>query len=764
MKMNMKGKIRRGLGIAMTIIMSSFFLAGCGKDKDKAFANKPAENDNILSDASTQSKDYVYRSEEFDIEGLDLTGLYPSNLKMINDRIYCYAYYSSTESDIVSFNLDGSDAKCVNLPSEQGDYYNSVDITSDGGFVACHFIPQGDNEDPLKELVKIDKDGKIVETYGLESEDTEAEDFLIHSIIVLDDDSIVLSTNRGIESFSFNEGFKTVISKEKYTGKASISGLLITKGCSGKIYGIDSEKVYDIDLDKGAVSEGIEAFNNGSIKFGKGTDRLLTGYGEYELYLETDQAIYGYSVENNTVDKLMDYVDSNIDLSSGSCLEIVATSDNEFIAMIPDYNYNFSVVKLTKVPADQVKDQKILTLATASPTPRLKDCVTKFNKENDGYKIKLVDYSKYDTDTDWYAGQNKLDMDIVSGNVPDIMCFSPGSEAKYIEKGLLYDLKPFLDKDNEYSEDDILPNVIDAMTTDGKMYTLIDGFNVATFATKKSYLKDRKALNINECESIMKEQNAPHEIAFGYMTNDTMLADGIVFGDNHFVDYKNKKCSFDSKEFIELLEFAGKFPTEFNGDKYDREIEVNYRKGIALFEEAYIEGFRRYACLKQGVFGDDLVLVNPFGSGDPILYPTSQLAISSQTEYPEAAWEFIKQMWNDDYQNNKLYELPVTKKGFESCVQYAMEEPYEMVNGEKKPIDDMLYIGNEAIKLKPLTREEVGYVKDIVLSAHKATSVGEKIGTIITEEASAYFAGQKTAEEVAKIIQSRASICVSENG
>ncbi len=762
--MNMKGKLRRGLGIAMTIFMSSFFLAGCGKDKDKAFANKPAEKDNIISEASTQSKDYVYKSEELNIEALELVGLFPSDLKRVNDRIYCFAYYSSTESDLVSFNLDGSDAECLKLPGEKGDYYNSEDITSDGGFVACHFIPQGDNEDPLKEFVKIDKDGKVVETYDLEPEDTESEDFTIYSTIVLDGDSIVLSTNRGIESFSFNEGFKTIISKEEYTGKASIGGMQITKGCSGKIYGMDSEKVYDIDLEKGQISDGIEAFNNESFNTGKGTDRLLTGYGKYELYLETERAIYGYSVENNTVDKLMDYVDSNIDLSSGSCLEIVATSDNEFIAMIPDYNYNFSVVKLTKVPADQVKDQKILTLATASPTPRLKDCVTSFNKANDEYRIKLVDYSKYETDTDWYAGHNKLDMDIVSGNVPDIMCLSSGYEDKYIKKDLLCDLKPFLDKDKEFSADDILPNIIDAMTTDGKMYTLIDGFNVATFATKKSYLKDRKALNIKECEAIMAEQNAPHEIAFGYMTNDIMLFDGIVFGDNNFIDLKNKKCSFDSKEFIELLEFAGKFPVEFNGDKYDREIEVNYKKGLALFEESYIEGFRRYACLKQGIFGEDLVFVNPFGSGDPILYPTSQMAISAQTEYPEVAWEFIKQLWKDEYQNEKEYELPVTKKAFESCAQQAMQEPYEMVNGEKKPIDDMFYIGDEAIKLKPLTQEEVDCVKDIVLSAHKAAPVGEKIATIISEEASAYFAGQKTAEEVAKIIQSRASICVSENG
>lgn len=39
----------------------------------------------------------------------------------------------------------------------------------------------------------------------------------------------------------------------------------------------------------------------------------------------------------------------------------------------------------------------------------------------------------------------------------------------------------------------------------------------------------------------------------------------------------------------------------------------------------------------------------------------------------------------------------------------------------------------------------------------------DEIYSIITEEAAPYFAGQKSAEETAKIIQSRVEIYVSEN-
>ena len=47
--------------------------------------------------------------------------------------------------------------------------------------------------------------------------------------------------------------------------------------------------------------------------------------------------------------------------------------------------------------------------------------------------------------------------------------------------------------------------------------------------------------------------------------------------------------------------------------------------------------------------------------------------------------------------------------------------------------------------------------------ARPLSKESEEIYSIISEEAAPYFAGQKSAEEVAKIIQSRIQIYVSEN-
>ena len=61
------------------------------------------------------------------------------------------------------------------------------------------------------------------------------------------------------------------------------------------------------------------------------------------------------------------------------------------------------------------------------------------------------------------------------------------------------------------------------------------------------------------------------------------------------------------------------------------------------------------------------------------------------------------------------------------------------------------------------TQEEIDEVKALIAAAKPAFENDEEIYAIIQEETAAYFNGQKSAKEVADIIQSRVSIFISEN-
>ena len=62
-----------------------------------------------------------------------------------------------------------------------------------------------------------------------------------------------------------------------------------------------------------------------------------------------------------------------------------------------------------------------------------------------------------------------------------------------------------------------------------------------------------------------------------------------------------------------------------------------------------------------------------------------------------------------------------------------------------------------------MTKEEVARLKEDISSVSHVYSYNENLIQIIQEEVAAFFSGQKTAEEVAGIVQSRAQIYVNEN-
>ena len=68
-----------------------------------------------------------------------------------------------------------------------------------------------------------------------------------------------------------------------------------------------------------------------------------------------------------------------------------------------------------------VKERETIVLACTGVNWDIRTDIVKFNKSNEKYRISIQDYSSlYGSDTDYKAGINRLNADIVSGKVPDI--------------------------------------------------------------------------------------------------------------------------------------------------------------------------------------------------------------------------------------------------------------------------------------------------------------------------------------------------------
>jgi ABC-type glycerol-3-phosphate transport system substrate-binding protein len=131
----------------------------------------------------------------------------------------------------------------------------------------------------------------------------------------------------------------------------------------------------------------------------------------------------------------------------------------------------------------------------------------------------------------------------------------------------------------------------------------------------------------------------------------------------------------------------------------------------------------------------------------------SSLAITSNSNNKEGAWEFIRTMLTKDWQLDSVWGFPTNKAAFYTLVEEAMTEP---------EYPDIWYIGGEEVVMGAVTQEQVDQVIELIESVNNIASWDTALMNIIMEGAQDFFSGRSTAQEAARVVQNRANIYISE--
>ena len=166
---------------------------------------------------------------------------------------------------------------------------------------------------------------------------------------------------------------------------------------------------------------------------------FVVGGGNYDLYMDDSNELYGYNIATGEITELLNWMDSDVDKYSMNGYYVV---DEETILFI--YNEDGSGVELgtlKRTPYDQIPQRTVLTIGGYYLNYDVRRLVSKFNRTNEQYRITFVDYSKYSTDDNYQAGIERLNMDMASGTGPDILIMNGSINVdNYVAKGLLADL------------------------------------------------------------------------------------------------------------------------------------------------------------------------------------------------------------------------------------------------------------------------------------------------------------------------------------
>lgn len=582
-----------------------------------------------------------------------------------------------------------------------------------------------------------------------------------------------------------------------------LNGLIFTNSGVPAVYKYSysdtgsSSKLVEIDLNAKGYGKEYE--------LGSSINTIYNGSGDYLCYSSSDTGIMGVRADNLQTESVLNLLNLGIDNSNINSMAV--NDDGSFVTVGYDYSgmtARSTLSLITPIDSSEVKEKKVLTLGCFYIDWNIRSQIAEFNKTNEDYTIYATSYSESNDTSDYTAALTKFNNEILAGNVPDILLISSGMPYNsYASKGLFADLYEFMDKDDVYNRDAFMPNVLKAMEKDGKLYEITPSFTVQTYAAKKSLVGDATSLTMDQANQILATmpEGATLTNDSQTMTASNFLSTAITF--SNFVDYANATCNFDSPEFKAILETAKKYPAEIDYDalyndnpNYWMEQETACRENRALLYSVYFNDFSTYTNTRDAYFGEDISFVGFPGSGasnatGSVISTGSEIAVSSKSKYKDGAWEFIKLVLDNavgeqDSGNygvaitsdasvaeaadeavkriiSTYYGLPVVKSQLQSLGQQAtIPQTYTDTDGTVQQVDNTYYVGNTEVKVNLITQDEVNMLIDYFSTVDTIARYDESLTDIINEEANAYFKGTKSVDEAASLIQSRASIYLSE--
>ena len=577
----------------------------------------------------------------------------------------------------------------------------------------------------------------------------------------------------------------------------NVNGLFVFGGkiyAQIRTYGEKSEtKYYEIDAANGKLGEEFTT----SVSIG---DMYSVMYGPgYDLYTRNDNSVFGYDLKSGTKTEVFNFINSDVDTNSVYNMAVI--SADEFIATGWDSDSQTDIIThFTRIPDDQVVQKTIITMSSPNLYYDMRRKVIKFNKASDTYRIVVTDYSQYNTDDDYTAGTTRFNNDLISGKVPDIIIVtSDMNYDSYVSKDLFTDLYKIMENDSSFNKADYLENIFKAYEMNGKLYSLVPSFYLSTFAAKDSLLGGIKSWTVAEFMDFVKNHNGL-QIFDNDFDRDSFIQAMMLFARDSFVDSATGECRFDSDEFKNLLEFAASLSTEnfwdtVNGSDQDSNFWQDYENRYAedrvlLATVQFWDLADSYRNLLNSQFKTDAFSFIGFpsdnGNGASI-QSNYEYCISERSKNKEGAWEFLKSLINEDaqmpvknkygYWNNPTGGLPVLKAALDKLAEIAMTKQdsggiayatsvvaettsEETTSEETTEEPDIDY--NDPWST-PLTQAQVDKIMDVIKNTTQVARYDTKLTDIINEEAAAYFNGQKSLDETAKIIQNRASTYINES-
>lgn len=514
-----------------------------------------------------------------------------------------------------------------------------------------------------------------------------------------------------------------------------------------------------------------------------------SGTGEYLFYYMRGETLYGRKAdaeEGAEDEKLLNLLDA--DISADQITFVSFLPDGRAVIMAEAYGTSGgareTLAVLTPTDRSQLPEKTILTYATMYLGQDERNRIVDFNRSNTSYRISVQDYSEFNTDEDYQAGIQKLNTEILAGKVPDIINTSQLPIRQYGAKGILEDLWPFIEKDEDIGgREGLMERVFTAAEQEGKLYQIFSTFSIATVLGAPSVVGYRNTWTLQDMQDALAKMPEGCSVFSAYNTKDSMLQMVLNMNLDSFVDWDAGECHFDSQGFKDLLAFCDNFPQEYNWETQEYEDDYTRlsegRQMLMLTDLSDFQSIQMY----KAMFGGEVSFIGfPVEDGSVGSYfgTDSGVAMSSACKDKEGAWTFIRELLLPQYGDDTEYYgghygFPANKADFEWMVKDAMtpdgyetdENGNQVLDENGNPIEvshsSWGWGNNLTVDIYATKQEEYDQIMDLYNKVDKMYGMDNNVFDIVTEVAGSYFAGDRSLDDAAGLIQNKVTTYVNES-
>lgn len=682
-------------------------------------------------------------------------------------------YGEYNQSGLAMFDLQGNMIKTLDLPEGAG--VDAVAKDKNGDTYAI--VSEANNELCTNDLslFKVNADGSFEKQSDI---DMGKENIWVEHLFFADDGGLFLSSYGAI-------AYVDKSGKLKY--KKDVDGLVDAFQCEGKTYAVmydidDSYRLTGIYMQEVNLADGSFIGEKQDIDWGASSNLTPTANG---LYTTDGNGIQKLNLAENKSEQLLSWNDADFNYTGIIAGSINIISDEEIYLMRTVYEENGTeftthtfIIHLTKSDTNPHAGQKIITIGSYGPlNEKLVDNIVAYNRDTTHMaKINVTDLT---STIDWSDPEyektaaelaDKIYLDLMAGTGPDILVdFS--SFSQFNSENVLVDLNKYIDGDTGLNRSEYFDNIFRAFETKGKMYQIPVCCDIDGMLVNKSLAGERTGWTYDEFQQIAQSLPADTQMLANMTCNEimeTLLSNSM----STFVDYENKTVNFESEEFKKILELAKAYGTQEQnqnqgepmmamGDAgYDQ--EMSFDEGMVAAITCYVYTLGQYGdriekCKGQVEF---VGFPSPTATGMSAS-PMLTMAISATSPSQDEAWDFIRFMFDHEQQeafSRSFYSIPVSRVAFDNICKGEVEA-YETRMKEIAGTDL-----EEKFTESPITMDMVDGYRALVENVNTMSSTDPAILMIVKEEAAAYFADQRSAEDVCKNIQNRTQTIVSERG